>query len=94
MANFDEICITEISRLTERVGVLEESLESREGKLDASASAELREKLNQKISYQAALELLRDLKHHTDEALSHKLDVKTFLAASTKIGSPYKHLLM
>ncbi|QDZ19521.1 hypothetical protein HOP50_03g20390 [Chloropicon primus] len=88
MANFDEICITEISKLSNRVQNLE-SVESVRGD-PAEADETFEDKLNTKMDYHQALDLLKELKTHFDEALSHKLDVKVFLAHSAT-KSPYKH---
>ena len=84
MANFDEICITEITKLTNRVQALEE--EESENK---AGESDFEDRLNTKIDYHEALDLLKDFKNQMDEALAHKLDTKVFLASSSK--SPYKH---
>lgn len=84
MANFDEICINELSSLSNRMQVLE----AKGYPAGLHTSTELQEKLNSKASLAQVMSLLGDFRSQMDQALAHKLDIKIFLASASK--SPFK----
>lgn len=92
MANFDEIAIAEITKLTGRVQALEEAEPAAAPgpPLDPAHLEILDEKVNGKIDVHECLGLMKNLQQQFQEQLAHKLDVKAFLAHTSNAMSPYK----